>query len=540
MIKLYLKTLTIVILLAFLVLSANHFGYSYFTRKGFNHINRILSKGTFSYIQTILAKTPRSNWASALKKIQPSDVPLAKFLPIKSLALNKKNKLQLLNGSIVITTGKKIHYSYFLYYGLFETFAFQRIGNSQFALEIMLTEPVNEMIKGTMRWIVHIILLELNNSPKAKWPLTLKKLQTTFGISLQLIPRNSDILTKKMRQDLNIYAVAYSIPKTGQSITTLYFPTSDPEKLLVIGPIKYSQLSDLFSVEQHYYFIILLIASILIVMFLTWLFSRNILKIYQITKRYSVGDFTQRTKVSSFSILHGAYENVVSMGNNLERLIQSQQNMTRFVAHEVRTPLSTMQFALDSLRKEKDLSESTQKKLISIQEDIEDINKLISYFLLYYKTTLHELKLKTKLLNISNWLNNTVKRYELSKTNVTLQLPSQENTMINFDPNLLKHVVDNLITNALKVAKKNVLIRLAIDKHYVEIHVEDDGPGISKSEMKNIFEPFSILNTDQDLCKHIGLGLTIAKSIIELHKGSIVVSKSNQLGGAKFIIKLPR
>ena len=116
----------------------------------------------------------------------------------------------------------------------------------------------------------------------------------------------------------------------------------------------------------------------------------------------------------------------------------------------------------------------------------------------------------------------------------------QENSMINFDPNLLKHAVDNLITNALKVAIKNVIVSLSVDRHYVEIHVEDDGPGISALEMKNIFEPFATLNTDQNLYKHIGLGLTIAKSIVELHKGSIVVSESNQLGGAKFTIKIPR
>ena len=77
-------------------------------------------------------------------------------------------------------------------------------------------------------------------------------------------------------------------------------------------------------------------------------------------------------------------------------------------------------------------------------------------------------------------------------------------------------------------------------KNYVEIHVEDDGQGICRAEVEKIFEPFTTLNTDQNLSNHIGLGLTIAKSIIELHKGSIVVSKSSQLGGAKFTIKLPR
>lgn len=62
------------------------------------------------------------------------------------------------------------------------------------------------------------------------------------------------------------------------------------------------------------------------------------------------------------------------MGTILHRLIQSQCNMIHFVAHEVRTPLSAMQLALDSLKKENNLSQQYQKNLVSIQEDIREIN----------------------------------------------------------------------------------------------------------------------------------------------------------------------
>jgi len=545
MIKLYLKTITLVVALAFIVLSANQFFYSYFTTKGFTHINRILSTGTFSYVQKILAKTPRSNWNSTLKQIQPSDASLAKIVPIeylqhnKNVKLDKKDKTDLLDGKIVITTGLQIHYSYFLYYGLFETYAFQRIGNSEFALEIMLTEPVNQIIKSTMRWVSHIALLELNKTPKSQWSMTLERLQESFGIPLQLISTNSKLLTKKMQQDIRIYGVAFSLPKIDRSIKTVYFTTADPNKLLVVGPIPYRMVSALFSVETHYYFIILFIAALLIVAFLTWLFSRNVFNIYKITKRYGVGDFNQRTKVGRFSILHGVHKNVVSMGNSLKRLIQSQRNMSRFVAHEIRTPLSTMQFALDSLKKEKNLSESAIQKLSSMQEDIHDINKLVSYFLLYYKSTSYELKLQYEPFNILIWLSSIVKKYVHAKKTVTIKPFTQESLNVNADPNLLKHVVDNLITNALKAAIQNVLISLKANEKYVEIHVEDDGQGISREEVEKIFEPFTTLNTDQNLSNSIGLGLTIAKSIIELHRGSIVVSKSSQLGGARFTITLP-
>lgn len=539
MIKLYLKTLTIVIVSIILVLSLYQFGFWYLTKGNFNSINQLVSKGTVSYIQTMLEKTPESDWASALAKLRPSDAPLAKIVPIQSLQLTNKDKLQLLNGNIVFSPGGKFHFSYFLYYGRFESFAIQRIAKSDFALQIMLTEPVNQTIKSTMQWMVHIILRELNSTPKEKWPLILTKLQIIFGMPLNIISKNSDIINYKMREDLNAYAVAYSKPETGKPISTLYFNTLDPQKLLVIGPIKYTPFSSLFSVAQLYYFISFALASIFIVAFLTWVFSRNILKIYQITKRYSKGDFSQRIKVSPFSILHGAYENVVSMGNNLKLLIQSQHNMMRFVAHEIRTPLSTMQLALDALNKQDYLSDLSKQNLASIQEDIQDLNKLMSYFLLYSQSASHELKLKKESFCLHDWLEKLINRYKSSTTPITLIDSKEGKTKINFDPNLLKHAVDNLLTNALKFARKKVIITLNTSNHDVSIHVDDDGPGISREDRENVFHPFIILNSKQVFGKHIGLGLTIAKAIVELHGGSIIISESPLLGGSRFTIEFP-
>ena len=540
MIKLYLKTGILAIVLTFFVLAAYQFGFSYFTKANYNSINRLISKGTFSYLQTTLEKIPTSDWASTLKKLQPNDMPPAKILPMKSLSLNKKEASRLLDGNIVFTSGENFNFIYFLYYGIFENFALQRIGKSQFALEIMLTEPINQTIKEVMNWTVHIILHELNSTPKENWSLTLKKLQVTFGMPLKLVSKNSNILTHKMRQDLSIYSVAYSKPQAGKPISTLYYQTSEPSMLLAIGPIQYSPLSNLFSVAQTYYFVSFSAAAIIFVLFLTWLFSRNVLKIYHFTKKYSQGDFDTSTTISHTSILHGIYQNIIAMGESLSRLIQSQHNMTRFVAHEIRTPLSTMQLALDSLKKENNLPESSKNNLLSIQEDILEINKLVSYFLLYHQSTMHELKCNMENVNLSDWLSSVIRRYALSKIKITFTPFNTEDIVSNIDPNLLKHVIDNIMTNALKFAKENIIISLDVDNRNIKINIDDDGPGIPKSEMKKLFEPFATLNKGQAFGKHIGLGLTIAKSIIELHKGSIVVSSSPELGGVKVSILLPR
>ena len=111
----------------------------------------------------------------------------------------------------------------------------------------------------------------------------------------------------------------------------------------------------------------------------------------------------------------------------------------------------------------------------------------------------------------------------------SLQLSKKDKLQLfkgNIVPTLLKHVIDNLITNALKFAKENILLSLETNKNFIFIHIDDDGPGIPTSEIKNIFEPFVTLSTDQSFGKHIGLGLPIVKAILDLHKGFIQVTQS--------------
>ncbi|WP_274519387.1 sensor histidine kinase, partial [Fluoribacter gormanii] len=73
------------------------------------------------------------------------------------------------------------------------------------------------------------------------------------------------------------------------------------------------------------------------------------------------------------------------MGEKLKELIESHKQMCRFVAHEIRTPLSTIQMATDSIKRKNAEDVLLNKQLNSIQEDIADMNRLVSTFLIYSK-----------------------------------------------------------------------------------------------------------------------------------------------------------
>lgn len=528
MLQLYLKTIAAAILLLAFILSSYFLGFSYFAQQSETEINQLLSKGTLEYVQSVLSTKDKLEWQSTVEKIRPLGSNSAKIISIDSLRLSNKNKSQLMDGKIIFLRGKNY---IFLYYGVVETFAIQRIGSTNDAIQLELGITIDDTIQKVMGWIIPIISQQIQTAPEEKQQEILEKLQLQFGIPLHL---ETEIKTKIRNNSLGFLP-----DQNAKPISVLYYPLPNINKILVVGPIQYGPVSRRFRDMQRYYFTTFSIISVLIVVFLTWLFNRNIFKIYQLTKKYSQGDFSSHAKISHLSVLNGVHKNIVAMGNNLKLLIQSQQNMTRFVAHEIRTPLSTMQLAVDALNKEHDLSDSSKQNLASIQEDIHDLNKLLSYFLLYSQSKSHELKLKKESICLHGWLEKIINRYQSSTIHTTLIDPNDEKKIVNFDPNLLKHAIDNLLTNALKFANKEVIVSLDISGQAVRIHVDDDGAGISQEDREKVFEPFITLASNQAFGKHIGLGLALAKAIVELHAGSIAITESYLLGGARFTVQFP-
>ncbi|MGB9108409.1 MAG: ATP-binding protein, partial [Telluria sp.] len=99
--------------------------------------------------------------------------------------------------------------------------------------------------------------------------------------------------------------------------------------------------------------------------------------------------------------------------------------------------------------------------------------------------------------------------------------------------------VGNLLRNAQKYAAHTVALHASRDGGWLEITVDDDGPGIPEEERGRIFEPFYRLDRSRDRATGgFGLGLSIARKAVALHGGMLRVERS-PLNGARFVITLP-
>jgi len=262
-------------------------------------------------------------------------------------------------------------------------------------------------------------------------------------------------------------------------------------------------------------------------------------KIYMITDNFSQGDFTHQNKVRSTSVLYGLYMNVITMGKRIKELIDSHKKICRFIAHEVRTPLSTIQMTSDSIKRKNKLDTSLDQKINSIQEDVLVIDSIVSSFLVYSKFQSSDIKLDKSRTDLISLLKKIVEPFDYSDLRISLHYCRLATLFIEIDPVILNHAVTNLITNALKFAKKQVSVTIDYQDEYLFIYVDDDGPGLSGEDSTDIFSEYSVAKDNETGDKHIGLGLAIVKKAVSLHNGTVNAGPSPLLTGARFTIEIP-
>ena len=141
---------------------------------------------------------------------------------------------------------------------------------------------------------------------------------------------------------------------------------------------------------------------------------------------------------------------------------------------------------------------------------------------------------KTETFNISELLDEIILKHE----NENIQKKIKKNTYFNGRRNLITRCINNLLDNSIKYAEK-ISVNLEKKNSTIIISIDDDGPGVKRSEFQNITKPFYKIDKSRSESKSsVGLGLSISSDIIKSHGGDINFNKS-KLGGLKVTISLP-
>ena len=328
---------------------------------------------------------------------------------------------------------------------------------------------------------------------------------------------------------------------------------NDDERNILVGYAYIGHYASTYYMENDVEFfnainriiIIIGVISISSIIIISIIISRSIAKpiskVSKMTKYIGEGNYKNKLNYKS-NIME--IDDLINSINKLSNELNDQENLrkqlTGDIAHELRTPLTSIKGHLDAIIV--GIWEPTNERLNSINEEVKRITNLVDELRKLAKFDSGKDNLNKEIVNLKNYIKSIAYNYEGKALEKNIVVKYQlENIEALIDKEKFAQVIINILSNAIKYNNGNneIYIKVFKKNNSINISIKDSGIGIPKSEYKNIFERFYRLDKSRGSNeKGAGVGLTIAKSIVNAHGGEIeVYSEINN--GSEFIISLP-
>lgn len=212
--------------------------------------------------------------------------------------------------------------------------------------------------------------------------------------------------------------------------------------------------------------------------------------------------------------------------NQRKKLMNDKERMMADISHDLKTPITSIQGYAKALSDGIIVDEDKYKYIKIIYEKSKKLTELINIFHEYSKLEHPDFNLIFEKVDLSEYLRAYIAlKYEdivESGFNIEVDIPEEE-MEIKIDKVQLQRVFDNILGNSIKHNEKgtNIYVSLKEKNDIYEIIIADDGKGISKDIANNIFEAFTVGDESRNSKQGSGLGLAIAKTIVDLHGGTI-------------------
>lgn len=381
------------------------------------------------------------------------------------------------------------------------------------------------------------------------------------GIFVDLYDKDSNLVWGAMTCNKNMCHMVmgsiennmnYMINKNKSNYTEKLFEIKNLDNE-IIGSIKIGSYGSLYYMDNDVDFLKEInkvitnigIVIVLITIFIAILISNNISKPVEVVSNMAnlIGDGDYDNKIDYDSNIV-EIDVLIKSINKLSAKLEEQENLrkrlTTDISHELRTPLTSIQTHLEAMID--GIWEPDTERLNSVNEEVIRLTNLVNQLQNLAKFDSEKSKLNLAKVNVKNLIMNVVYNNQgkaLEKNiNIECDLESIDSYL---DKDKISQVIVNLLSNAIRYTNNGgkIFISLYKENNNLKIQFKDNGIGIPKENIKYIFERF--YRVDESRSKNtggIGVGLTIVKSIIDLHQGTIEV-RSEVNKGSEFIVILP-
>ena len=307
----------------------------------------------------------------------------------------------------------------------------------------------------------------------------------------------------------------------------VYFYQSSGDQLLQFGPVQ-------VDVPVHHTYLFTLLFFLLIgvaVALWLWPVARDIQLLQRQLRQFGQGMQLPEQPLPPRSLLAPIAQSVQQMAAQIRRLLNLQQEMTHAVSHELRTPLARLKFALE-------LQPIADAEKQAMRQDLTELDQLVDEMLDYARLESNNIRLQLEAVNLSELCANLLEKLA-PLPGAPLQLVAPVSLYWVCDGHYLERALQNLLLNAKRFARSNVVLQLQLDKKGLILCVDDDGPGVPDAQREAIVQPFVRLEQSRNReFGGFGLGLAIVSRIVSWHQGQLTITDAPS-GGARFQIWLP-
>lgn len=300
--------------------------------------------------------------------------------------------------------------------------------------------------------------------------------------------------------------------------------------------------------------IILILTSSLITIWVNRDIYRPIKELSLAMKKIAEGDFEYRlenVQKGDIGVLYDNYEQMrLRLKENAEEKAQNEKKSKELVSnisHDLKTPITSIKGYVEGIMDGvADTPEKMDKYIKTIYNKANDMDRLINELTTYSGIDSNKIPYHFHVINIADYFEDCVEEVglDLDSKNITLNYTNlaPSDTSIVADPEQLKKVINNIISNSVKYMghDKGVIdIRILDEGESVRIEIEDDGKGIPAKDIGNIFERFYRTDASRNSMQGgSGIGLSIVKKIIEDHGGYVwATSKEGEGTCMHFVIR---
>jgi len=328
-----------------------------------------------------------------------------------------------------------------------------------------------------------------------------------------------DLLTNEDRSDLvrgARHPSFYQLFRTGNATVAR---AADDGRYWFFYIVPRGRVGSWFLLPEHAF---VMAAGVLLCYWLALYLTSPVRKLEKAVERFGRGDLSARVGSNRRDELGQLARTFDRMAERIETLLTAERRLLLDISHELRSPLARLGVAVELARSGDDPNSALNR----IQRESDRLNALVGQLLQVTRAEGDPSSLHRAPLRLDELVQQMVddSSIEAAAHGCELRYEKREPVMVAGDPELLRRAVENVIRNAIRYAPRETAVEISLARNngMAVVGVRDQGSGVPEEALPRLFDAFYRVEGDRDRASGgIGLGLSIARRAIELHRGSI-------------------